>query len=76
MCPAKTKIFTLQPYVDKVCPSLVERKPGAGGEGGQVDILGSGQRRPLCGRDFELRPNDGERKKKNRQRNPGRINSK
>lgn len=64
MCPTKTKIFTLQPYVDKVCPSLVERKPGARGEGGQVDILGSGQRRPLCGRDFELRPNDGEREKK------------
>lgn len=65
MCPTKPKIFTLQPYVDKVCPPLVEKEPGLGaGGGGEMGILGSGQRRPLCGRDFELRPNDGEKKKK------------
>lgn len=37
------------------------------------DILGSGQRRPLCGRDPIMGRK--RKKKKNRQRNPVRINS-
>lgn len=41
------------------------------GETGGRDILGSGQRRPLCGRDFELKPNDGEKEKINKKQTKG-----